>query len=41
MHAQAEYSILVILQGLDASGKDGVLNDVFRSEFVRSTGCSL
>ncbi|MDJ1500368.1 PPK2 family polyphosphate kinase [Xanthocytophaga agilis] len=29
LYAQGEYSILVILQGLDASGKDGVLNDVF------------
>ncbi len=30
LYAQSEYSLLVILQGLDASGKDGVLNDVFR-----------
>lgn len=29
LYAQGEYSLLVILQGLDASGKDGVLNDVF------------
>ncbi len=29
LYAQAEHSVLVVLQGLDASGKDGALNDVF------------
>jgi len=29
LYAQSEYSVLVILQGLDASGKDGAINDVF------------
>lgn len=29
LYAQGEYSLLVILQGLDASGKDGAINDVF------------
>lgn len=29
MYAQGKYSILVILQGMDASGKDGVVNKVF------------
>lgn len=29
LYAQGQYSLLVVLQGLDASGKDGVMNDVF------------
>ncbi len=29
LYAQGEYSVLVVLQGLDASGKDGAINDVF------------
>ncbi len=29
LYAQAEYSLLVVLQGLDASGKDGAINHVF------------
>jgi len=29
LYAQGEYSVLVIMQGLDASGKDGAINDVF------------
>ena len=29
LYAQNQYSVLVVLQGLDASGKDGVMNDVF------------
>lgn len=29
MYAQAKYSILVVLQGMDASGKDGLVEDVF------------
>lgn len=30
MSAQKKYSILVVLQGMDASGKDGIINKVFR-----------
>ncbi|SDL82912.1 polyphosphate:nucleotide phosphotransferase, PPK2 family [Catalinimonas alkaloidigena] len=29
LYAQGKYSLLVILQGLDAAGKDGAINDVF------------
>lgn len=29
LHAQAKYSVLVVLQGMDASGKDGVVKKVF------------
>jgi PPK2 family polyphosphate:nucleotide phosphotransferase len=29
LYAQSGYSVLIILQGLDASGKDGVVNKVF------------
>src|SRR5690606_4430426 len=29
LYAQGKYSILIILQGLDASGKDGAINKVF------------
>lgn len=29
LYAQSKYSILVVLQGLDASGKDGAIRDVF------------
>jgi PPK2 family polyphosphate:nucleotide phosphotransferase len=29
LYAQGEYALLVVLQGLDASGKDGAINDVF------------
>jgi PPK2 family polyphosphate:nucleotide phosphotransferase len=29
LYAESKHSILVILQGLDASGKDGVIRDVF------------
>lgn len=31
LYAQSKYSVLVILQGLDASGKDGVIRNVFTS----------
>jgi PPK2 family polyphosphate:nucleotide phosphotransferase len=31
LYAEGEHSVLVILQGMDASGKDGVLRNVFRS----------
>lgn len=30
MYAQGKYSLLVVLQGMDASGKDGVARKVFR-----------
>jgi PPK2 family polyphosphate:nucleotide phosphotransferase len=30
MYAEGKYSILVILQGMDASGKDGAVRNVFR-----------
>ena len=30
MQAQSKYSILVVLQGMDASGKDGIVNKIFR-----------
>ncbi len=29
LYAQGKYSVLIILQGLDASGKDGLVNKVF------------
>lgn len=29
LYAQSKYSVLIVLQGLDASGKDGVVNKVF------------
>lgn len=29
LYAQSKYSILVVMQGLDASGKDGAIRDVF------------
>ena len=29
MNAQDEYSILLVLQGMDASGKDGVVRRIF------------
>lgn len=29
LYAGGEHSVLVILQGMDASGKDGIINDVF------------
>lgn len=31
LYAQKKYSLLVILQGMDASGKDGVVSNVFRA----------
>lgn len=31
LYAQSKYSILVVLQGLDASGKDGAIRNVFRT----------
>lgn len=37
LYAQSKYSLLVILQGLDASGKDGLIGSVF--EGVNPLGC--
>jgi PPK2 family polyphosphate:nucleotide phosphotransferase len=37
LFAQAKYSLLVILQGMDASGKDGVMNKVFSN--LNLLGC--
>lgn len=31
LYAQAKHSILIVIQGMDASGKDGLISDVFRS----------
>jgi PPK2 family polyphosphate:nucleotide phosphotransferase len=37
LYAQGKYSLLIILQGLDASGKDGVVNKVFSG--INPLGC--
>lgn len=37
LYAQAEKSVLVIFQGMDASGKDSALKDVFRN--INPAGC--
>ncbi len=37
LFAQAKYSLLVVLQGMDASGKDGVIKQVFSG--VNPMGC--
>lgn len=39
LYAQAEYSLLVVLQGLDASGKDGAINRVFSG--LNLLGCQV
>jgi PPK2 family polyphosphate:nucleotide phosphotransferase len=39
LFAQGKYSLLVVLQGLDASGKDGAIKNVFSS--VNLLGCSV
>jgi PPK2 family polyphosphate:nucleotide phosphotransferase len=39
LYAQAKYSLLVILQGLDASGKDGVVTHLFRG--MNPLGCQV
>src|ERR1700753_526539 len=31
MYAEAKHSILIVIQGMDASGKDGLTRDVFTS----------
>lgn len=37
LFAQSKYSLLVVLQGMDASGKDGVIKEVFSG--VNPMGC--
>lgn len=37
LFAQAKYSVLIVLQGMDASGKDGVVKSVFSG--VNPMGC--
>lgn len=37
MYAESKHSLLIILQGMDASGKDGVIKEVFRG--VNPMGC--
>lgn len=37
MFAQSKFSVLVVLQGMDASGKDGVIKEVFSG--VNPMGC--
>jgi len=39
LYAQRHYSLLVILQGLDASGKDGLISKVFQG--VNPLGCDV
>jgi PPK2 family polyphosphate:nucleotide phosphotransferase len=37
MYAESEHAVLIIIQGMDASGKDGVIKNVFES--VNPMGC--
>jgi len=39
MHAEGKHSLLVVLQGLDAAGKDGVVNHLLRS--MSPAGCRI
>jgi len=39
LYAQGRYSVLVVLQGMDASGKDGAIKKVFNG--VNPMGCSV
>ncbi|MFN8436444.1 MAG: PPK2 family polyphosphate kinase [Cytophagales bacterium] len=39
LYAQGTYSLLIILQGVDASGKDGAVKAVFKG--VNPSGCSV
>jgi len=39
LYAQAKYSILIVLQGIDASGKDGLIADVFTG--LNPLGCNV
>src|SRR5215471_8224721 len=37
MHAEGKHSLLIVLQGLDAAGKDGVVNHILRC--MNPAGC--
>ena len=39
MHAERKHSLLVVLQGLDAAGKDGVVRHIFTG--INPAGCVL
>ena len=39
MYAQGKYSMLIVLQGMDASGKDGTINKIFSG--VNPLGCDV
>jgi len=39
LYAQCKYKVLIILQGMDASGKDGAIKSVFRG--VNPLGCAV
>ena len=39
LYAQSKYSLLIILQGLDASGKDGAISKVFKG--INPLGCNV
>jgi PPK2 family polyphosphate:nucleotide phosphotransferase len=39
LYAQGKYALLIVLQGMDASGKDGVVKNVF--DVVNPAGCSV
>jgi len=39
MYAQGKYSILLVFQGMDASGKDGAVKDLF--SWVNPLGCNV
>jgi PPK2 family polyphosphate:nucleotide phosphotransferase len=39
LYAQAKYSLLIILQGVDASGKDGTVSTVFKG--INPLGCTV
>jgi len=39
MYAQGKYSILLILQGMDAAGKDGTIKDIFTC--INPLGCTV
>jgi len=39
LYAQAKYSVLIVMQGLDAAGKDGAIKNIFTG--VNPQGCSV
>lgn len=39
LYAQGKYKVLIIFQGMDASGKDGAIKSVFRG--INQLGCSV